>query len=373
MSESLVTGSKPLRADFDSDKALPMTPEEVTSAWLSSVLGVTITHFEITSVMHGTASKLFLNLTFDHNVQTEIPNKIVVKGGFNPAIRVAFPEMWATYRREAEFYYHVAPQTTMLLPRVWFTGTDTVNGQGIVIMSDVSSEAIFGTMLEPWTPDRVGEGLKQLASLHAKTWNIEEEEYPWLFGKDGAKLENPVRNIILALLEPAPWGARFGDEKIRPPVAKELLDPDRVRRAFQALWTFADSDQKYFSLIHGDDHIGNTLISKDGTPGFIDWQGLQYGPSILDVSYFLTGCLTVEDRREHEKTLIETYLEALHKEGGPKMTRDEIWGDYRRYCMQGFLWAMTPQAMQPDEAVFAMAERYSAAIMDHGSLELLGV
>ncbi|RBR09650.1 uncharacterized protein FIESC28_09762 [Fusarium coffeatum] len=264
MTESLVTGSKPLRADFDSDKALPMTPEE-----------------------------LFLDLTFDSNVQTEIPNKVVVKGGFNPEIRVAFPEIWATYRREAEFYYRVAPQTTMLLPRVRFASTNIVNGQ-------------------------------------------------------------------------APWGARFGDEKIRPPVAKELLDPDRVKRAFQALWTFADADQKYFSLIHGDDHIGNTLIFKDGTPGFIDWQGLQYGPSILDVSYFLMGCLTVEDRRQHEKTLIETYLEALHKEGGPKMTRDDIWEDYKRYCMQGFLWAMTPQAMQPDEAVFAMAERYSAAIMDHG-------
>ncbi|KAL4725696.1 hypothetical protein ACLX1H_007847 [Fusarium chlamydosporum] len=361
MPNSLVSGSEALRVDFNSSNTLPVTPEEVTSAWLSRALGVGIKNFEITSIIHGTATKLFLTIEFADNVQTEISNRVVVKGGFNPVITKVFPEMWATYRREAEFYYYVAPLTTMLLPRIWFAGTDMVNGQGIVIMSDVSGEAIFGTMLEPWTPSRVGEGLKQLASLHAKTWNTKEEDYPWLLANDGAKLENPVRKIVLALLEPAPWEARF-DEKVRPPVAEELLDPDRVRRAFQALWKHADADQKYFSLVHGDDHIGNALITNDGSPGFIDWQGLQYGPSFLDVAYFLVGALIVEDRRKHEGSLVEAYLEALHGEGGPRLTREDVWDDYRRYCMQGFLCAMTPQTMQPDEAVFAMAERYSAAI-----------
>ncbi|KAF4338372.1 hypothetical protein FBEOM_7725 [Fusarium beomiforme] len=320
----------------DHDKPLPLTPEEITAEWLSEALGVAVKDFKVSSVIHGTSSKVFVDLTFGEDVKTEIPSGVVVRGAST---------------REAEFYYHVAPQTSMLLPKIWFTGADTVNGQGIFIMSDVSSEAMFGTPLEPWTPERVGEALKQLASLHAKKWNTKEEEYPWLFGKDGSKLENPVR----------------------PPVAKALLDPDRIRRGFQALWKHADADQKYYSLIHGDDHVGNTLIANDGTPGFIDWQGLQYGPSVLELAYFLTGALTVEDRRKSEQSLIETYLEALHKEGGPKLTREDLWDDYRRYSLQGFLWAMTPQTMQPDEVVFAMAERYSASIIDHGTLELLGV
>lgn len=161
--------------------------------------------FKISSIIYGTSSKLFVDLVFDDGVKTEIPSRAVLKGGFNPVIRETVPQMLPTYRREAEFYFHVAPQTTMLLPRIWLAGTDTVDGQGIFIMSDVSSEATFGTPLEPWAPERVGEALKQLASLLAKTWNTKEEEYPWLFGKDGSKLENPVRNIILTLLEPVPW------------------------------------------------------------------------------------------------------------------------------------------------------------------------
>ncbi|RSL83848.1 hypothetical protein BHE90_012757 [Fusarium euwallaceae] len=373
MTSSLTKCPKaPPRGLFDLENPLPMTPEEVTTEWLSEALGVSIQDFDITSISHGTSSKLFLNLTFADGVETDIPQKVCLKGGFNPVIRETVPEMWPTYRREAEFYYYVAPKTNMLLPKTWVCSTDTVNGQGVFIMSDVADECSFGTPLEPWAPDRVEEALRQLASLHGKTWNTKEEEYPWLFGKDGAKLANPVRNIVLALLQPEPWAARF-NEKCRPPVAEELLDPDRIRRAYLALWKHADSDQKYFSLIHGDNHVGNTLIAKDGTPGFIDWQGLQYGPAILDLVYFLCGALTVEDRRKNEGALIESYLEALHQEGGPKLTKDDIWDDYCRYNLQGFLWAMTPSTMQPDDAVFAMSERYSASIIDHGTLDLLGV
>jgi hypothetical protein len=373
MLNTLAKTTKAPRSIFNSEKAFPMTPEEITSEWLSEALGVPVKSFKITNAIHGTASKIFLDLEYqDADSTREIPSKVCVKGGFNPVILQTVPEMWATYRREAEFYHYIAPQTNMLLPKTWFTGTDKVNGQGIVIMSNTAEECKFGMPLEPWTPELVEGALKQLASLHGKTWNRSEEEYPWLFGKDGVKLENPVRKIVLALLHPAPWGARF-DEKCRPPVAESLLDRERIQRGFEALWKHADADLKFFSLIHGDDHIGNTFITNDGTPGFIDWQGLQYGPAILDLVYFLVGAMSVEDRRAHEGHLIDSYLEALHTEGGPKMTRGDIWDEYRRYAMQGFLWAMTPQTMQPDDVVFAMSERYSAALVDHQTLELLGV
>ncbi|KAF5241796.1 hypothetical protein FANTH_9012 [Fusarium anthophilum] len=227
MFKSLVMESRAPRGNFNSERPLPLTPDEV----ISEALGAAVKHFKISSVIHGTSSKVFVDLVFGDGVETEIPSRFVLKGWFYPVIRETVPQMLPAYRREAEFYFHVAPQTTMLLPNIWFTGTDTVNGQGIFIMSDISSEATFRTPLEPWTPERVGEGLKQLASLHAKTWDTSEEKYPWLIGRDGEKLENPVRNVILALLEPAPWGSRF-DEKVQPPVTKELLDPDRIRKAF---------------------------------------------------------------------------------------------------------------------------------------------
>ncbi|KAF5548786.1 hypothetical protein FPHYL_9846 [Fusarium phyllophilum] len=137
---SLVTGYPAPRSNFDGDKPLPLTPDEVTSEWLSEALGVAV---KDSSVIPGTSSKVFVDLTFRDGVETEIPSR-----------------MLPTYRREAEFYFHVASQAKILLPKIWFAGTNTVNGQGIFIMSDVTSEATFGTPLEPWTPERVGEALK---------------------------------------------------------------------------------------------------------------------------------------------------------------------------------------------------------------------
>ncbi|KAH7001896.1 kinase-like domain-containing protein [Ilyonectria destructans] len=370
MSNSLIRGAKAPRSSFDSDKALPLTPEEISAEWLSEALGVAVTDFKLASVIHGTSSKVFLDLTFADDVQTDTPTRLCVKGGFNPVVRDMFPEMWGTYRREAEFYYYIAPLTNMLLPKTWFCGTDAVNGQGLFIMSDVASECSFGNPLQPWTPERVAEGLAQLASLHGKTWNSKEDEYPWLFSKDGEKLANPMRTVILALLRPEPWAVRFAEE-CRPPVAEPMQDRERMVCAYEALWKHSDEEKRFQSIIHGDNHVGNTLITNEGTPGFIDWQCLQYGSPIHDLVYFLTGALTIEDRRQHEIPLVEGYLEALHAEGGPKLTKDDVWDDYRRHTLHGFLWAATPLKMQPDDIVFAITERYSAAIMDHKTLELL--
>lgn len=162
------------------------------------------------------------------------------------------------------------------------------------IMSDVAPEATFGNPLEPWTPDRVAGALRQLTSLHGKSWNSNETDYPWLYGEDGTKLANPMRTIIRALLRPGPWAIRFAEEG-RPPVAPALQDRERLERAYELLWAYTDANTRFHAIVHGDNHVGNTLIARDGTPGFIDWQCLQYGSAIHDFSYFLTGALTVDD------------------------------------------------------------------------------
>lgn len=179
-----------------------------------------------------------------------------------------------------------------------------------------------------------------------------------------------MRAVILALLRPEPWAVRFAED-CRPPVAEQMQDRERMVRAYEALWKHSDEEKRFQSIIHSDNHVGNTLITNEGTPGFIGWQCLQYGSPVHDLVYFLTGALTIEDRRQHDISLVEGYLETLHAEGGPKLTKDDAWHDYRRHTLHGFLWAVTPLKMQPDDIVFAITERYSAAVMDHRTLELL--
>ncbi|KAK3297419.1 kinase-like domain-containing protein [Chaetomium fimeti] len=350
---------------LDSPNALPVTVEEATAAWFSQVLGRPVATAEMVEAIHGTASKIRFKLTYeDGNDAATLPTHVCIKGGFNPVIVKLHPSLNAVYRREAEFFYHIAPTVPMRLPPVWYCGSDTVTGQGIVVFDDLKAAGCtFGNPLEAWPVERVRVGVEELALLHAKTWGAKEEDFPWL--KEGLSL----REVILSLMTEPAWAGRFLDEAAKPPVPDSMLDRERMIRAFKTLW--ATTNQDHMCVAHGDTHIGNTFVTAAGEPGFLDWQGLHANSCIHDVTYFVVGALTVEDRRAHEVELFDHYLVKLHEAGGPKLERAAIWDDYRKHHLHGFAWALAPPLMQPKDIVDAMTERHVAAMVDHQSMELL--
>ncbi|KAK7957006.1 uncharacterized protein PG986_006228 [Apiospora aurea] len=351
-----------IRGNLNFNEALPVTVD-----WCSKALGFVIKEFTTIETIHGTASKILIGVkacSGNDNTADPRPDQICVKGGFDPNITAIYPGLNAIYRREAEFYYYIAPLVTMRLPKAWYCGSDTVSGQGIVFMDDLrSTGCTFGNPLDPWPVARVRAGVEQLAALHAATWSKTAQVYPWL--SSGSAL--PA--VILALLEPEAWARRYAEGE-RPPIPAEMLDRERMRRAFQKLWSV--TDPRYNCLVHGDAHIGNTYITAAGEPGFIDWQGLAVGSAFDDVPYFIAGALTVRDRREHEVGLVEHYLDTLSELGGPRLRREEVWDEYRGHTMHGFVWALTDPHMQPKDVIFATVERYTVAMVDHGTLDLLG-
>ncbi len=354
-----------VKGALNSGDALPIIVEEVTPAWFTKILGRPVQTAELVEPIHGTASKLLYKLTYeDAGDAATLPTHVCVKGGFNPALVKLHPSLNAVYRREAEFFYHIAPTVSMRLPPVWYAGSDTVTGQGIVVLDDLKAKQHeFGNPVEAWPVERVRTGVEELAILHAKTWGAKPEDYPWL--KEGLSL----REVILSLMIPTEWEKRFFDEAAKPPVPDHMTDRDRMVRAFKTLW--ATTNPAHLCVAHGDAHIGNTFITPAGEPGFLDWQGLHFNSFLHDVTYFVVGTLTVEDRRANEVELFEHYLAKLHEAGGPKLEKEAVWNDYRKHHLHGFAWALTPPMMQPKDRVDTMSARHCAAIVDHGSLELL--
>lgn len=350
---------------LDSATPLPVVVEEATAAWFSQILGRPVATAELVEAIHGTASKLRYKLTYeDSSDAATLPTHVCIKGGFNPAIIKLHPTLNAVYRREAEFFYHIAPTVSMRLPPAWYSGSDTVTGQGIVVFDDLKAKGYsFGNPIEAWPVERVRAGVEELAMLHAKTWGAKEADFPWL--KEGLSL----REVILSLMTEVAWAGRFLDEAAKPPVSDDLIDRERWIRAFKTLWT--TTNQEHLVVAHGDTHIGNTFITPAGEPGFLDWQGLHANSFLHDVTYFVVGALTVEDRRANEVELFEHYLAKLHEAGGPKLEKAALWDDYRKHHVHGFAWALAPPLMQPKDIVDAMTVRHMAAIVDHKSLELL--
>ncbi|KAI0384854.1 kinase-like domain-containing protein [Hypomontagnella monticulosa] len=349
---------------------LPSLPEHVTVEWLTSVLGQKVKAIELTKdpILNASAGKVFVTITYDdENVEaTEAtkasrPTKVCIKGGFNPVFIERYSDILiGLYKREADFFNRVAPHLKHIdLPRSYWACNNA--NQGLVIMDDLAAlGAEFGEPVHAWPVERVLAGVEQLAGLHAGTWGVTHADYAWA---DPAFYDT----IMFALC------ARWGDlihAPHRPPLPDIVKDEARIRAALTK--HFKSRNPRFRCLVHGDAHIGNTWIYK-GAPRFLDWQTIQVGSAFHDVAYFVSGSLTVEDRRANEMRILDHYLSALARFGGPTLTRDdeEVMNEYRKSMLAGYNWILAPYELQSEARVRTMSERHSTALIDHKTVELI--
>ncbi|KAI0890749.1 kinase-like domain-containing protein [Annulohypoxylon maeteangense] len=342
------------------EKVLPTVPEEVTASWLTEVLGTKVKSINVTKTMPGTASKICVTVEYeDANSDKTRPTDLCVKGGFNPAFIEQLPWVVMIYQREVEFFNQVAPTLDhMELPKSWWAGQNAK--QGIVIMDDLASQGCqFGDPTETWPVSRVRAGLEQLAALHAKTWNVKPEDYPWL--------TSDYDQAILTLMKT--YDAVVKSEG-RPVIHEYLKDQERITAVLKK--HYGSRNPKFRCLLHGDAHAGNTYLDK-GAPRFLDWQMIHIGSSFHDVSYFIASALTIEDRRAHEFELLDHYLATIAKYGTPTFSSkdEDVLAEYKKSFLVGIGWIMCPYEMQPKECVHAMAVRHAAALDDHKVIEFV--
>jgi hypothetical protein len=231
----------------------------------------------------------------------------------------------------------------------------------VMVMEDLKARgADPRDSLRPLTADQAASGVRALGALHGRFW-------------DSRVLEHPG----LGWLEPF---VPFDGLQYAPlPSALEQLDGDTpnevmsltMEHLVESVWkpyirSLTASDQ---TLLHGDPHIGNTYVTPGGEVGFLDWQMARRGNASLDLGYFLQGALTVEDRRNHERALLEEYRDALALSSDERPSADEIWLRYRASVAHGLaLWLATASAggglWQQAEVAVALAQRYAMAYGD---------
>ncbi|KAI1428014.1 kinase-like domain-containing protein [Xylaria sp. FL1777] len=348
---SLVTlGPKPIL-----NPQLPAVVNEITPRWLSSILGVKVRTIKHTGGMHGTASKLFITAKNENGEK-----RFCLKGGFNPAFIEQMPWIVMIYQREVEFFNRIAPGLKgMDLPKAYWAGHTPK--QGIVVMEDLAARGCqFGNPVDTWPVYRVRQGVEQLAALHAKTWGVCPEDYPWL--------TSDYDQAILTLMQTYSTVVNGSD---RPYMHEYLRDQERMTAVLKK--HYRTRNPKFQCLLHGDAHLGNTYLDK-GAPRFLDWQMIHIGTAFHDVAYFIAGALTIENRRKYEWKLLDHYLSILEKFGvrkNLKTSDQDLRIEYRKSFLSGIGWLMCPYEMQPRDCVHAMAVRYAAAIDDHKVLELV--
>ncbi|KAL1896279.1 hypothetical protein Sste5346_004662 [Sporothrix stenoceras] len=361
---------------------MPLSTEDLTLGWLQAVFSdPSISGFEVTDArLFETTSKLYVTLSYKDEKEASAagkPQKVLLKGGFSPVMFATpgyKPILIRAYTREVDMFSKFVPtlpdDAVLQLPKVYWAGANDDNA--ILAMEDLAAGGFtFGDPTRTYSLDAVHSGVEQLATLHAKTWGWSTKE---------GEHESP-KAAELAWLEPNIYDVTMGgllgmwDELIlgadRPPLPAILKDSrERTSRALSTY--FASRNPRFRCLVHGDPHSGNTYLKGDDVR-FLDWQIAHVGTAFHDLAYFLVSMLTVEERRTHELAVLDRYLEALARHGGPTLSREdpEVMTEYRKAILTGLGWVLTPHSMQAKARVAAMVERYAAAIVDHKTIELL--
>lgn len=343
---------------------IPTRVEEVDLDWFRRILPGVRAVRQL-QVIHGTATKIHVEVEFD---PPHIPStrRMWVKSGMEPHSKSDGLEV--VYAGETLYYSHYADRYETRTPACHYAASDS-DGHSVVVLDDLlEAGAHFVDLLSAGSPDFVARALEAIARYQAASWMAPElRENEWL--RTGGS--HHAYDLVGWLYDDARWASysrlpRF--DRLDPALRDPALLAKAHRRVLEEYCR-----REPWALCHGDCHFGQAYVLPSGEVRLLDWQAIQIAHWSHDVSYFMAGALSPQDRRAHERDLIDHYLDALGRFGVARPpSREEAWLAYRTTVLHGIGWVMCPPEMQPEENCATMTERFSTAVMDLGSLDLIG-
>lgn len=349
---------------------LPLTVEEITADWLTKALRtrtqeVTVKGFEVVNVINGTCTKVRLRLDLDEaGKAADIPELVVLKGGFETHSRV----MSHVHLSEVTGYRDLFPYVPLPTPRCFFADFSDEQQQGIVIMEDLVELGVeFCNALKPQSFEAVARRLSVMAEFHAATWDSPELKTGRF--ADFREGEAGLRSYMdQYLLKPEEW-QRFIDMPRGAASSFHFHNLDEIIDRFDRLVNF--SRRHSFCIIHGDTHLNNLFVFPDGTPGFFDALPSQ-APGMFEVTYHLTCALDPLDRQRWDRALIQHYLDELRRHGVAAPSFDDAMHQYAAFLLNGYIIFIVNESFyQPESANTAYAARFSQAMIDHRTMDVL--
>lgn len=339
--------------------SLPRSWEEITPAWMTAALGrhfpgATVDGVNVALRDDGTNRRARLALSYS----TGSGPATVFAKAVDPDHAELVALTSGLFHEPRLFSSGV--ELSLDHPTVHAALIDEANSNFVMIMEDVVARgADPRDSTRPMTVEQVANGVRGLARMHSRFWGdrlAATPELHWL---------EPF--VAFEGLENAPLD--IARERLGTTVSSEILGLSGTD-LFVDIWaryigTLTSSPQ---TLLHGDPHIGNTYVLPDDDVGFLDWQMARRGNWSLDLGYFLQGALTIDDRRQAERDLLDEYRSALTLPADELPSAEEVWLRYRASVAHGLaIWMATlsgGDAWQGADICLALAQRYSVAFVD---------
>ena len=351
---------------------LPTSVEEITPEWLSQALRqrlaqAVVRGVEVVDVIRSTSTKIRLRLSLDEATRRAgIPELVILKGGFEAHSRnVGMANM---HEREVRGYRDVYPVIPLPSPTCYFADYDPERQQGIIIMDDMKARGVsFCHATQPQNFEQVALRMQSLARFHAGSWDSPDLKQAGRWAHLDEFL-TVMRPFFEYNMQPQNW-----DRFVRAPrgAAASIRFHDRqwMLDAWDRMVSF--SQGLTMCVLHGDVHLGNLYIDKDGNPGYLDTLASR-GPGMLEVSYHISAAIDAADRPRWEGGLVQVYLNELARNGVKPPTFDEAMRQYGILLLYGyFIWMTTESHYQTESVNTANSARVSAAMIDHDINALL--
>jgi len=329
--------------------ALPETPQEITAAWLSSVLGAEVQAVSQTPLGDGQGFMgdiLRLDLTTD---DPGLPSALVAKLP-KKANRV-MGELLGVYEREIMFFRSFGGRLAIRIPQHFFSDFDRDKGseKQAEILQAVDKLPRFFSKLIGWAGTAIAAAKKRrylllieffsdlqpgdqllgldaagcrrvlaaIAPLHRQFWGSEElHQHFWLLPLD---VDARIRQGMFRQHASA-YAQRLGPA-LNGHIDWLLKHGETLMRRFTA--------EAPMTLLHGDLRLDNVIFDGDDC-AFIDFQLVRRGPAAYDVAYFISSALQADADADAEEALLRDYHTRL---GDADYAFDRFRRDYHRALM----------------------------------------
>ncbi len=353
-------------------EGVPARVHEIGPAWLTVILQQQFAGIHIDAVRRlggtaGTTDRVRLALQYKARGSGPAPPaSLFVKTSPSTSRTRLFINLMHLGANEVGFYREIAKEVPVEHPRCFYAQVTDGSQRFVLVLEDlVDRHARFTDVSHPLDLADVRAVVQTLATLHAAWWESPRfhGDLVWLKAFERNPNQRTERFLCRAAV---PQGLRAFPDLVPQVVTNALPLLLAARDQLEIEWARGPR-----TLIHGDAHVGN-MYFLDGTVGLLDWQVVQYGQGMRDLSYFLVNSVPTELRRSEQRALIELYLETLGVFGVETPTFDDAWQQYRLHAIYAWISAAFTAAaatLQSAAIVRAGLERSCAALVDLESIE----
>lgn len=299
--------------------------EDLTNESLSRILGpayktrCTINDFQLDEIDSAVLSKV-IAIMIDTN-DDAIPKNYIIKF-LKPELPL--PHMFCV---ETEFYQCIARQE--VLP---FKIPNAVHcSESCILLERVENVQNYTVLGEACVETLVIPIIQRLARFHAQFWKHSCENLASPAGI-GSALDGPSKDSQFPLL----WSgfvnqvADLSTEQRRS--LSEICDK-LSQSSLTRIHEYLHDNQQYWTMIHGDFHLGNMLF-RDDDVWLIDWATCGRGNPLRDFVFFMV--VSLEASQTNRSQYLAAYVESLTEFESVNLDRREIEKAYRLCVINQF-------------------------------------